>query len=91
MAHSHYVMDLYFTDDAHPERPHHEVLRIVANSDAEAVIEGRRINGWRKPRSFQIRSITSTTRSGDNVIFLSPELVTEEDIPVAAPSQPASA
>jgi hypothetical protein len=78
MAHSHYVMDLYFPDDAHPERPHREVLRIVADSDEAAITEGKRVNGWRKPRSFQIRSITSSTRSGDKVVFLSPEQGAEE-------------
>jgi hypothetical protein len=62
-------MDLYFHDDAHPDRPYHEVLRITADGDEAAVAEGMRISGWRKPESFKVRSIRSSSRNGDKLIY----------------------
>ncbi len=72
MAHSHYVMDLYFPDGGPSNRPRREALRIVADNDEAAVLEGQRIESWRKPASFQIRSIRSSSRTGDKLIYSSP-------------------
>jgi hypothetical protein len=88
MPHSHYVMDLYFQDGAKPDKPRHEALRIVADSDDDAVTEGKRIDGWKKPSSFQIRSIRTSTRSGDKVIYTSPAAETDDaaDATIAQPA-----
>jgi hypothetical protein len=82
MAHSHYVVDLYFRDTTNPDRLHHEALRIVADNDDAAIAEGKRIDGWKHPHSFQVRSIKSSTRSGDVVVYASPPLEDGIDDPV---------
>jgi hypothetical protein len=71
MPHSHYVLDLYYLEDAKPDRRQHEALRLVADNDAAAIAEGKRIDTWKKSRSFQIRAITSSARSGDRIVFAS--------------------
>ena len=72
MAHSHYVMDSYFPDGT-PEGFRHEALRIVAADEAEAITEAKRIDSWKKPDHFQIRTIRTGARSGDKVIYNSRE------------------
>ena len=72
MPHSHYVMDLYFQEASNPDRLHHEALRLVADDDDAAIAEGKRIDRWKRPQSFKIRSIRSSTRSGDLVLYTSP-------------------
>ena len=79
MAHSHYVLDLYFHNDAHPDRPHHEVLRIAADGDEAAATEGKRISRWRKPESFKVRSIRSASRNGDKLIYESAPDAQDDD------------
>ncbi len=71
MAHSHYVMDLFFPDDRKPDGLHREVMRIVADDDAAAVAEGARIDQWRQSSFYRIRAITNSARSGDKLIFSS--------------------
>jgi len=72
MAHSHYVMDLYFPPVGRSNTPRHEALRIVADDDDAAVLEAKRINVWRKPETFGVRAIRTSARSGDRVIYTSP-------------------
>ena len=55
MAHSHYVMDLYYDDGARDLR--REVLRITAHDDDEATSEAIRIFGWRRPVRYEVRAI----------------------------------
>jgi hypothetical protein len=71
MAHSHYVMDLYYPDGGDPDRFRREVLRIEADNDEAAIEEGRRADQWRKTSYYRIRSITNSARSGDKLIFSS--------------------
>ncbi len=71
MTHSHYVMDLYFPDERRPEGLRRDVMRIFAENDAEAVAEAERINGWKQPAHYDIRSIRNSARSGDKLIFTS--------------------
>jgi len=84
MAHSHYVMDLYFLPVGRSDTPRHEALRIVADDDDAAVIEAKRIDVWRKPETFGVRAIRTSARSGDRVIYSSPigtETATDESPP----------
>lgn len=83
MAHSHYVMDSYFPDGGGSDRFRREALRLVASDDAEAMAEGRRIDQWKKSSFYQIRSIVTSARSGDKVIYSSRAAE-------AAPSEPHS-
>jgi hypothetical protein len=69
MAHSHYVMDLNYRDARNPERFTREVLRIDAKDDAEAEVEGRRIDSWRNTDFFLVRSIQKSAKSGERLIF----------------------
>ena len=71
MAHSHYVMDLFYPDGSDPDRLRREVLRIEAEDDEAAVAEGHRMDRWRKTSYFQIRAIRTSARSGDKLIFSS--------------------
>lgn len=66
VAQSHYVMDLYFPTAGKPRR---EALRMDAEDDETAVTEAKRIDLWRKPASFQVRSIKTTARSGDRLVY----------------------
>lgn len=66
MAHSHYVMDLYFDDGARDLR--REVLRITAHDDDEATSEATRIFGWRNPVKYEVRAITKGARTGHRVV-----------------------
>ncbi|MEO8757115.1 MAG: hypothetical protein ABI398_05105 [Devosia sp.] len=71
MAHSHYVMDLYFPDDGGPEGFRREALRIEAADDDEALAECKRIDSWKRPSFYEVRSIRATTRSSDKIIYSS--------------------
>ncbi len=63
MAHSHYVMDLYYPQGSDPDRFRREVLRIDVKDDEAAEAEGRRIDAWRKPAYFVLRSIQTSARN----------------------------
>jgi hypothetical protein len=80
MAHSHYVMDLYFPD-SHADAMRREVLRITAADDDEAMSEASRINGWRQPARYEVRAITKAARANHRVVFASvvAEPAPEED------------
>ena len=71
MAHSHYVMDLYYPLAEGSDRFRREVLRIDAADDEAATAEGQRIDAWRKPAYFIVRAIQTSARSGDRVIYTS--------------------
>jgi hypothetical protein len=77
VAHSHYVMDSYFHGDT--AKPRREVMRIVASNEKEAVSEAKRLDRWKQSTFYDIRSINSSARSGDKVIFTS-----RPDGPIAA-------
>jgi hypothetical protein len=90
MAHSHYVMDLYFRADERSDRLRREVLRIEATSDDEAQAEGRRVDGWRKTHHYEIRAIQTPARAAHKLIYSSPveevaAPVEEVAVPVEAP------
>jgi hypothetical protein len=87
MAHSHYVMDLYY-DDGNPDALRREVLRITAADDTEAMSEASRINMWRQPVRYEVRAITKAARANHRVVYASvaepvlpDELPTEVDAP----------
>ena len=85
MAHSHYVMDLYYAD-GNAGALRREVLRITAADDDEAISEASRINDWRQPVRYEVRAITKAARANHRVVFASvvAEPVPEED---AQPSE----
>ena len=68
MAHSHYVLDLYYAGDGDTDLLRREVMRIDARDDAEAVREGTRISGWRHPVRFDVRAIANSARKGDRLV-----------------------
>ena len=68
MAHSHFVMDLYYREVRDPDLFRRDVLRIEAKDDREAEAEGRRIGAWRKPAFFAVRAI-QTAKNHARVIF----------------------
>lgn len=68
MAHSHYVLDLYYAGDSDPEKLRREVMRIEAQDDDEAIQEGIRVSGWRHPVRFDVRAITNSARTGDRLV-----------------------
>ena len=84
MAHSHYVMDLYYRESDGSDRYNREVLRIDAADDEAAAVEGQRIDAWRKTGYYTVRAITTSARSGDRVIYTS--RVDEEASSVESPS-----
>lgn len=69
MAHSHYVIDSYFSEGS--ATPRREVMRIVADNDTDALVEAKRLDGWKQSSFYEVRSINSSARSGDKVIFTS--------------------
>lgn len=71
MAHSHYVMDLYFRESEGSDRYHREVLRIDAANDEAAAAEGQRIDAWRKSGYYTVRAIKTSARADDRVIYTS--------------------
>lgn len=71
MPHSHYVMDLYYLEDAAKDRYRREVLRIEAVDDADATAEGKRIDSWRQTGYYTIRAILTSSRNNDRVVFSS--------------------
>ena len=92
MAHSHYVMDLYYPPIGRSSTPRHEALRIVADDDEAAVVEAKRIDQWRKPDTFGVRAIRTSARSGDRLIYSSPPATASTpDEPPAADTAAASA
>jgi hypothetical protein len=83
MAHSHFVMDLFYQEGNDPDRFRREVLRIEAKDDAEAETEGRRVNAWRKPAYFIIRAIATSARNREREIF---DSRSEHEAPVEEPA-----
>jgi hypothetical protein len=85
MAHSHYVMDLYY-QDAGARDLRREVLRITAADDDEAIAEATRIFGWRNPVKYDVRAITKSARTGHRVVtsFTAP-IVEEVPEPATEP------
>lgn len=81
MAHSHYVMDLYY-DDGNPDALRREVLRITAADDAEAVGEADRINSWRQPVRYEVRAIAKAARANHRLVYASvvAEPALEDDV-----------
>jgi hypothetical protein len=75
MAHSHYVLDMYYANDGDIEPLRREVMRIEAHDDAEAIEEATRISGWRHPIRFDVRAISSLTRTGDRLVHSAPPIV----------------
>jgi hypothetical protein len=86
MAHSHYVLDLYFQDDERSDRLRREVLRIDAKDDGEALAEGLRVDSWKKTHHYAVRAIQSPARTADKLIYTSPvaDPPPEEPAPVVA-------
>lgn len=72
MAHSHYVMDLYYAAADGSDNLQREVMRIEAANDEEALEEAVRINGWRQPARYEVRAMTKSARTGHRVVFASP-------------------
>jgi hypothetical protein len=68
MAHSHYVLDLYYSGDRDTDVLRRDVMRIEARDDAEAIQEGIRVSGWRHPVRFDIRAIGNTARAGNRLV-----------------------
>jgi hypothetical protein len=68
MAHSHYVLDLYYAGVGDIDLLRREVMRIEARDDAAAIEEGIRISGWRHPVRFDVRAITNSARKGDRLV-----------------------
>jgi DNA-binding transcriptional regulator of glucitol operon len=90
MAHSHYVMDLYYPQGSDPDRFRREVLRIDAKDDEAAEAEGRRVGAWRKPAYFVMRSIQTSARNREREIFdsRSEQAAVTETPPDSAPETP---
>lgn len=90
MAHSHYVMDTYFPERPGSDRFKRATMRIVADDDAGAVAEGKRIDAWKKSSFFEIRAISTSSRTGDRQLFSSrPAQAVEEPTAIdAAIEQP---
>lgn len=84
MAHSHYVMDLYYPLAEGSDRFRREVLRIDAADDEAATAEGQRIDAWRKPSYFTVRGIQTPARAADRLIYTSQ--VEEAPVPAASAS-----
>jgi hypothetical protein len=61
-------MDLYFLAAG---KPRHEALRIDAEDDEAVISEAKRIDVWKKPASFQVRAIRTTSRTGDRLVYSS--------------------
>lgn len=68
MAHSHYVLDLYYAGDRKTDALRREVMRIEAHDDAQAIEEGTRISGWRHPIRFDVRAISNSARTGNRLV-----------------------
>lgn len=69
MAHSHYVMDSFSSDGL--AKPRREMMRIFAGNDAEDFVGAKGLDGWKQTTVYHVRSINSSARSGDKVIFTS--------------------
>jgi hypothetical protein len=68
MAHSHYVIDLFYREAEGSDRFRREVLRIEAADDAAAIAEAVRVDGWRNTDYYIIRAINGSARSADRVV-----------------------
>ena len=71
MAHSHYVVDLFYREAEGSDRFRREVLRIEAANDDEATTEAARLDSWRKTDYYLVRAINGSARSADRVVFTS--------------------
>lgn len=87
MAHSHYMMGLYYAEDGNTDAPRREILRIATTDDTEAVNEASRISGWRQPIRHEVRAITKAARAGDRLVHGSvAELALRDDVQPATGS-----
>ena len=68
MAHSHYVLDLYYPTDHGPDMLRREVMRIEARTDQDAIAESIRVSAWRHPARFDVRAIVNSARSADRLV-----------------------
>ena len=84
MAHSHYVLDLYYAGVGDPDLLRREVMRIEARDDAGAVDEGTRISGWRHPVRFDVRAISNSARTGDRLVHTAATAVEGQQANAAA-------
>ncbi len=64
-------MDSYFADERERDGLRREVMRIVADDDAEALAEAERLDSWKNSSFYEVRAIKNSVRSGDKVIFSS--------------------
>ncbi|MEO7224292.1 MAG: hypothetical protein ABIY37_17625 [Devosia sp.] len=71
MAHSHYVIDLFYREAEGSDRFRREVLRIEAADDAEAIAEAVRVDTWRNTDYYAVRAINGSARSADRVVHTS--------------------
>ena len=86
MAHSHYVMDLYFSAVGNSDKLRREVLRLDAKDDDDAMAEGQRINGWRNAHHFDLRAIQTSGKVGSRLVYSSAALApTPEDVAIPLP------
>ena len=76
-------MDTYFPERPGSDRFKREAMRIIADDDAGAVAEGKRIDSWKKSSFFEIRAISTSSRTGDRPIFSTRPAETAEE-PIAA-------
>lgn len=72
MAHSHYVVDLFYPVVGETNELRREVMRIEAATDSDATEESIRISSWRNPARFDVRAITNSTRNDDRLVHSSP-------------------
>jgi hypothetical protein len=78
MAHSHYVVDLFYREAEGSDKFRREVLRIEAAGDDEATTEAARLDTWRKTDYYTVRAINGSARSADRVVFTSPVQATTD-------------
>ena len=71
MAHSHYVMDLYFLAAGNSDKLRREVLRLDVKGDDDAMSEGQRINGWRNAHHFDLRAIQTSGKAASRLVYSS--------------------
>ena len=45
-----------------------DVMRTEARDDAEAIQEGIRVSGWRRPVRFDVRAISNAARTGSRLV-----------------------
>jgi hypothetical protein len=90
MSHLHYVMDLYYPDGDRGDGLRRDILRIEAGGDDAALSEARRVSLWKAPSYYCLRSIRSSSRSGDLLIHDSRQenAPPEEQVIALGPASP---